>query len=689
MSEASVEPEIQEMDGEVLATMTPADFEPVATGDEVLFASRYRIQPGVILPHLCTSSAKAYTVIDSDDPSKNLYALVLDRHVPARQSAIVNAKGIIHESLVKPVRWGRVVWDETGREEVVIVLSQPAGPPLMSSMDAKFQPWMVRELKRDFLTPILDIVRRMHDERVTHRNIRPTNLFRNTSDGTVASGQVYSAPPGYDQPSIFEPIDRARCLPMGRGVGNMSDDLFAIGVTLMILALGRNPVAHIDDEQLLRRRLEVGSYNALLGPNKIPSELASVVRSLMRDDANERWSISDISNWVSSSRINPSQPTPGVRADRPFEFEDRHIFTARELASVLANNWSKAAELVTTREIELWIDRSLKNRELAKLVSECGDPGPKGPKQVTPDILLSRVITLLDPTGPICFRGLRVIPDGIATVTVSALRDRSLVADFAEMIAGKMMSFWHEAQPWPETWMLTATEVTEKASVIMAQTASGFSIERCAYEFNPALPCQSPLLNGATPLQVRELIETMEIQAGEGEFLYDRHIAAFLGARVPGSVDSELNDIANAKDQSGERIGQLRLLAYVQSKNSSTVAKKLYAMFLKHLQPVLEDYHNAAMRQKLQRAARKAASRGNLGDLVRILDNKKNKSWDEKGFDLARRRYRRLDQELSRIKTDKSTAKRQATRLGQQFAANIACVIGIMVLAALVIVRAG
>ena len=95
------------------------------------------------------------------------------------------------------------------------------------------------------------------------------------------------------------------------------------------------------------------------------------------------------------------------------------------------------------------------------------------------------------------------------------------------------------------------------------------------------------------------------------------------------------------------------------------------------------------MRQKLQRAARKAASRGNLGDLVRILDNKKNKSWDEKAFDLTRRRYRRLDQELSRIKTDKSTAKRQATRLGQQFAANIACVIGIMVLAALVIVRAG
>lgn len=689
MSEASIEPEFREMEDEPPATAPLAGTKAKARDDDILFASRYRIQPSVILPHLCTSSAKAYAVSDSDEPGKSLYALVLDGHVPARHSAIVNAKGIVHESLAKPVQWGRVAWDDEGREEIVIILPQPAGPPLMPSMDAKIQPWMVRELKRDLLTPILDLVRRMHDERVTHRNIRPTNLFRNTSDGIVTSGQFYSAPPGYDQPSIFEPIDRARALPMGRGVGDMSDDMFAIGVTLMILALGRNPVAGFGDEQLLRSRIELGSYNALLGPNKLPSELAAVVRSLMRDDAHERWSISDLSNWVSSGRINPSQPTPGVRADRPFEFEDRLAFTTRELASILAENWGKALRLVGTNEVEHWIDRSLKNRDLAKRVSECGEPGPQGPKQMSSDVLLSRMLTLLDPTGPICFRGLRVIPDGFTSITVSALHDRPLAAAFGEMIAGKMMSFWHEVQPRPKTWMLAASEVAEKASVYMVQTSSGFSIERCAYELNPALPCQSPLLKGGTPLQVRELIDTMEARAGDGEFMFDRHIASFLGARVPGSIDRELTDIANAEDDVAERMAQLRLLAFVQSKNSSAMAKKLYAMFLKHLQPALEDYQNLPMRQKLHRAARKAASRGNLNDLVRIIDNKKNRSWDAKGFDLARRRYRRLDQELYKIKTDKGAAKRQATRLGQQFAANIAAVIGILVLAALVIMRAG
>lgn len=657
--------------------------------DEILFAGRFRIQPKVVLPHLSTRSARAYGVLDSEDPRNNLYALVLDKAVPARQSVIVNAKGILHEALAKPLRWGHVEWNNSGREEIVIILPQPAGPALMPSLDATIQPWLVREMKRDLLTPMLELLRRIHEERVTHRNIRPTNLFRRNDDGTVESGQIYSAPPGFDQPEMFEPLDRARCSPMGRGAGDMSDEMFAIGVTLMVLALGRNPAADLDPDELLRRRIELGSFNAMLGTNKLSSELTPVVRSLMRDDAHERWTISDLTSWVTTGRVNPSQPIPGVRADRPFEFNDGLAFTARELAHLLTSDWDAAIKVVATNAVELWVDRSLKNRELSKEIADAAEPGPTGPKQMTADVLLSRVVTILDPTGPICFRGMKVIPDGIATMAISAVSDRNLARDLGELIAGKMMAFWHEAQARPKTWMLSASEVVEKASIFLGQTAAGFSIERCAYELNPALPCLSPLLKGGAPLQVRELIETLEARAADGEFLFDRHIAAFLGARIPGSIDKELNDIAQARDESAERVAQLRLLAYVQSKNSSTAAPKLYAMFLKHLQPVLNDYKNVPMRQKLQRAARKVASRGNLNDLVRILDNKKNQRWDERGYDMARRRYQRLDREIHKVKTDSNAMRQQARRLGQQIAANIASVISVIVLVTLVVMQVG
>ena len=106
---------------------------------------------------------------------------------------------------------------------------------------------------------------------------------------------------------------------------------------------------------------------------------------------------------------------------------------------------------------------------------------------MTPDILLSRTLIVLDPTGPIGMRGMRVIHDDFGTAVVSAVRDPALAKAYSDIILGKLMGFWHEMQVRPKTWMLTASEVAEKASVYLAQTGAGFSIERCAYELNPAL----------------------------------------------------------------------------------------------------------------------------------------------------------------------------------------------------------
>ena len=659
-----------------------------ATRNEVVFAGRYAIQPDVVLPHLCTVSARAYVAFDRENPTRSLYALVLDRAVPARHKAIVSAKGIVDGSILKPVRWGRVDWPASNREEIIIILPQPPGPALMPNLESEIRPWFIRELKRDLLIPLIELLKTMHDERVSHRNIRPTNLFRSGDDDSVISGQVFSAAPGLDQPALFEPLERARCLPGGRGAGDMADDLYAIGVTIMMLALGRNPVAGLDDDEIMRRRIQLGSYNALLGDNKLHNELAPVVRALMRDDDHERWSISDLSNWVQTGRVNPSQPAPVARVDRPFEFDGDKADTAVELAYLLSRKWEKAVKVIATQDIENWADRSLKNRSLAKEIAACPDPGPGGPKQMTPDIVLSRTLITLNPTGPICFRGLVVMPDGFATATASALGNAPMSQDFTGLIDGKLMSFWHEVQVRPKPWMIVAAEVAEKMSVYLARRGAGFSIERCAYELNPALPCLSPLLGGSAPLQVRELLETMEEHAEDGGFLFDRHIAAFLGARVSGSIDKELTDIADATEEASERMSQLRLLAYVQSKSSATAAPKLYDMFLKYLQPAINEYKNVPMRERLHRAARKAVSKGSLNDLVRILDNRKNRTWDERGFEAARKRNALLDREIERLRTDAKSFRRQSLLLGHQIAANIGSLVAVAAAVIVIMMRA-
>lgn len=660
---------------------------PDSSTGEVVFANRYRIQPGVVLQHLSTSSARAYPASDSEDPKRNLYALILDRDVPARLTAILAAKAIPHDALVKPVRWGQLDWVGNGREEVVIILPQPDGAPLLQTMESTIQHWTVREIKRDFLIPIVDLLRRMYEDRLSHRNIRPTNLFRSTSDGSVMSGQIYSAPPGYEQPSMFEPIERAMCPPIARGTGEFSDELFALGVTMMILGLGRNPVAGMDEDELMSRRLRLGSYSALLGDNKLHSELAPVVRALLRDEEHERWALADLANWVNSGRVNPSQPLPAARADRPFEFNGRTASNARELAYILTTDWSAAAKLSDADTIEKWVDRSLRDRELATDISECGKIGASGLRQMTEDIRLSRVIATLDPSGPIRFRRMAVMPDGFGPASVNAALNKDLASDYSDLVLGRMMTFWHEVQPRPKTWMLTASEVVDKAANFLSDTAAGFSIERCAYELNPALPCLSPLISNSAPLQPRDLIETLEREAAGGELLFDRHIAAFFAARITGRIDKELHDYARASGESDRRMAQLRLLAYVQSKNSSVKAKNLYDLFLDQLQVVLNDYKNVRLRQQLLKDARKAASKGSLNDLVRIIDDAKKRRWDERGFNGAVKRHAALEAEIRKLQTDEKRMQRQANLLGRQIAANVASIMSILVLAALIITR--
>ena len=64
--------------------------------------------------------------------------------------------------------------------------------------------------------------------------MRPENiLFLDNEMEQIVLGPNVTAPAGYDQPSMFEPIDRAMALPAGRGTGDSLDDIYALGVNII------------------------------------------------------------------------------------------------------------------------------------------------------------------------------------------------------------------------------------------------------------------------------------------------------------------------------------------------------------------------------------------------------------------------------------------------------------------------
>ena len=85
-------------------------------------------------------------------------------------------------------------------------------------------------------------------------------------------------------------------------------------------------------------------------------------------------------NWVTSGRINPSQPIPGIRADRPFEFNGIQAYTPTEVAQALLSDWGKAVVRAATNDIARWAERSLKDRALASALAESSTLESNGPK---------------------------------------------------------------------------------------------------------------------------------------------------------------------------------------------------------------------------------------------------------------------------------------------------------------------
>ena len=643
MADLALEPDVEELSDEPGAAHADgADDRGVLALD-----GRFRVRPDQPLPGLSTPTARAFVAVDNEDTSQQLYALITDPQVPFRLNALGNTRELEDASVVKPVQWGSIDWPETERRETLLLLQRPSGEPLMPSIGAQIPPMSVQEIAEHLMNPMVELLTVLSEQGLAHRNIRPNNLFRSGSDGPFVAGEFYSAPPGFNQPSMFEPLERAMCLPAGRGTGEIADDLYALGVTALFLALGRNPVAGIDDETLLARRAEMGSFAALTKDHQPPGDLALAIRSLLIDSPRDRWTVEDLSKWSGIGTAAQAKPHSIARSDRGFEFVDGSYHTGRELALAFSQNWEAAREVVLTDAVQRWIERSIENRDLSYQIADCRLSSDGGPRMISDDLLLARTIITLDPDGPLRYRGLDVMPDGLGALVAVAAIDQDMAAAFTEMISSQLMEFWFEKQPQPTQWATIAKGDAEKMLVHLEKPGPGFAIERCVYEMNKGMACQSPRLKDVNAVQIRELMEALDAGSKRGEQQLDRHVAAFLGARYSGSIDNELEEFADARSGEDALVAQLTLFAAVQFKHGPRELPNLAALFLDHLDILISPYHNVALRKRLRSAAEQAAPTGRLPELLGAVRNKKYLRMDKRGFDQAKRHYRELGRQAN------------------------------------------
>ena len=89
-------------------------------------------------------------------------------------------------------------------------------------------------------------------------------------------GEAASAPPGFSQPDLFEPIELAGADKAARGEGTLADDLFALGITVLCLLLGRVPPTAEDPDAVLLERMVGTSYSAAVRGNRLQMNMVEL-----------------------------------------------------------------------------------------------------------------------------------------------------------------------------------------------------------------------------------------------------------------------------------------------------------------------------------------------------------------------------------------------------------------------------
>src|SRR3546814_10578515 len=87
--------------------------------------------------------------------------------------------------------------------------------------------------------------------------------------------------------------------------------------------------------------------------------MMEVLRGLLNDDPRDRWTLDDLTLWVSGRRLSPKPPAMPQKANRPFEFQGVGHMSCCELGEGFSRHWDAALECLTDGSLDTWLRRSL------------------------------------------------------------------------------------------------------------------------------------------------------------------------------------------------------------------------------------------------------------------------------------------------------------------------------------------
>jgi hypothetical protein len=541
--------------------------------------------------------------------------------------------------LMQIVDHGVLDWPPRKRRCEAVVYPRPQGGAIGASYGHSGRTVPEHAVCRWIAPPIAQALHALDDLAIAHRAIRLDNMFFVDSGRVeLVLGDCTAAPAGFNQPQLYEPIERAMASPGGRGEGSIIDDLYALGVCLAILLIGHNPVADLSDEEVLMARMERGSYSTLCERQRIPLAMIEPLRGLLCDDAENRWDLDKLDRWLKGQRLDRSRPSLPLRPSSSFLFVGRQHWSLRTLAHSLPCDVPAAAATARKGRIENWLRLRTKSGEMANAIAhEVALANARKGASGSDDALVARVAMVLDPDSPIRYRRLRFLPDGLGPELTLAWLQNGDAQSPGEVLALNLVGQWLAAKPKSAFDLAVLRKGYARLSAFIDNRSPGYGLERCLYETNPGFPCQSPLVRNAHVISLEMLLPALEdvaASADTGSIPMDRHLAAFVAARWNEGVQPHLAALADPRPE-GVIVGTIGIFAALQRRYDLSPLPKLSQWVGGTLNVVAETYHGRATRAELEHKLQSVCREGRFPELYNIVIDSNRRAADVRGYAAA------------------------------------------------------
>ncbi|WP_313981863.1 hypothetical protein [Iodidimonas nitroreducens] len=469
---------------------------------------------------------------------------------------------------------------------------------------------------------------------------------------------MFQRPPGGGAATHFEPLERSSADSLGRGEGSLHCDLYALGATLLSCHIGRLPDAVKDQDKMFAARMGQGSFWAHAAGVEVPGVIGNLLRGLLNDDQEERWTLKEVRAWAESTMPNRRSVNVLWTFARPVTFRRISYSDRRLLARDFARNPLDAAIFLRQIDFVSWaqnmITTELFSEKFEKLI-DVRREGDLSSGRHGDHALVARACAYLDPMGPMRYRGMSVCLDGIGPAMVDAFhaedetRQAIVSHIFDNNVLPAIVEITLDRNP-----AANALQIELRQAVDMMRRNKGRMGLLCIlYKMNPSLQCLSPRLKDywiTSPRRLLMVLDHVAKNSSELSPLLDEHVLAYFCAHTEQAERYVRRLDISRRDPVQLMAAVADLLAFLQSKLKAGLLVNLSEHLVKSLKPLANTLKSRTRRRMVTERLDELAKTGDLGRLTAIIDLAHLKMVDYRGFSEAKNKVFHLEQAMKRLR---------------------------------------